>query len=50
MQEKSPLVNISDFFKKIIITKDVMNIRRDEYGIITMSIYDFLLKENSLEL
>ena len=50
MQEKSPLVNISDFFKKIIITKDVMKIRRDEYGIITMSIYDFLLKENSLEL
>ncbi|MDO4219358.1 MAG: ATP-binding protein [Synergistaceae bacterium] len=50
MQEKSPLVNVNDFFKKIIITKDVMNIRRDEYGIITMSIYDFLLKENSLEL
>ena len=28
----------------------VVNVTRDEDGITTMSIYDFLLKENSLEL
>lgn len=49
-QEKSSLINIGDSFKKIIIVKDVVNVTRDEEGITTMSIYDFLLKENSLEL
>lgn len=49
-QEKMPLLNINDSFKKIIIVKDVVNVTRDEKGITTMSIYDFLLKENSLEL
>lgn len=34
----------------VIVVKDVMNVTRDEDGITTMSIYDFLLKENSLEL
>ena len=50
IQEKASLINVNDSFKKIIVVKDVMNIIRDEYGITTMSIYDFLLKENSLEL
>ncbi|MGM9947739.1 ATP-binding protein [Floccifex sp.] len=50
IQEKASLVNINDSFKKIIVVKDVVNITRDEVGITTMSIYDFLLKENSLEL
>ena len=50
IQEKSSLVNVNDSFKKIIIVKDVVNVTRDEDGITTMSIYDFLLKENSLEL
>lgn len=49
-QEKTSLININDSFKKIIIVKDVVNVTRDEYGITVMSIYDFLLKENSLEL
>lgn len=49
-QEKSSLINVGDSFKKIIIVKDVVNVTRDEEGITTMSIYDFLLKENSLEL
>lgn len=39
-----------DSFKKMIVVKDVMKVQRDEYGIVTMSIYDFLLNENSLEL
>ena len=50
IQEKASLVNVEYSFKKIIIVKDVMNVTRDEDGITTMSIYDFLLKENSLEL
>ncbi len=50
MREKASLVNVNDSFKKIILVKDVMNVTRDEDGITTMSIYDFLLKENSLEL
>lgn len=49
-QEKASLINVNDSFKKIIIVKDVVNVTRDETGITTMSIYDFLLKENSLEL
>ena len=32
------------------VVKDVVNVTRDEDGITTVSIYDFLLKENSLEL
>lgn len=50
IQEKASLVNIGDSFKKIIIVKDIINVTRDEDGITTMSIYDFLLKDNSLEL
>jgi hypothetical protein len=50
IQEKASLVNVKDSFKKIIVVKDVVNVTRDEAGITTMSIYDFLLKENSLEL
>lgn len=50
IQEKASLVNVNDSFKKIIIVKDVVNVTRDEDGITIMSIYDFLLKENSLEL
>ena len=49
-QETASLVSVNDSFKKIIIVKDVVNVTRDEKGITTMSIYDFLLKENSLEL
>lgn len=50
IKEKASLVNVKDSFKKIIVVKDVVNITRDEDGITTMSVYDFLLKENSLEL
>lgn len=49
-QEKASLINVNDSFKKIILVKDVVNVTRDEDGITMMSIYDFLLKENSLEL
>jgi uncharacterized protein len=49
-QEKRPLRKIDDSFKKIIVTMQPVLPLYDERGILTMSIYDFLLKENSLEL
>ncbi|MBU1141660.1 MAG: ATP-binding protein [Firmicutes bacterium] len=48
-QEKRSLINVSDSFKKIIIVRDDIMIQRDDDGIVTMSIFDFLLKENSLD-
>lgn len=50
IQEKASLASVNDSFKKIIVVKDVVGVTRDEKGITTMSVYDFLLKENSLEL
>lgn len=49
-QERASLLNIDDSFKKIIIIGEECPVIRDEKGITTISIYDFLLKENSLEL
>jgi hypothetical protein len=49
-QERASLLKIDDSFKKIIIIGEESPVLRDEYGVTTISIYDFLLKENSLEL
>lgn len=49
-QEEKSLRTIDDSFKKILVVGYNTPIIRDESGITTMSIYDFLLKENSLEL
>lgn len=49
-QEQASLVNISDSFKKIIILGESTPILRNEMGITTISIYDFLLNENALDL
>ena len=48
-QEFRPLMNVNDFFKKIVITKDGVKIWRNEDGITIMNIYEFLLNENSLD-
>ncbi len=48
-QEIRPFRKIDDSFKKIIITKDVVPPYYDEYGILTLNIYDFLLDLKSLE-
>ena len=48
-QEERPLLKIGDNFKKIIIVKDYIKRTRNENGIITMSIFDFLLDPNSLD-
>ena len=50
MQEKNSLIRVGDSFKKIIVVRDIVHLKRDEDGITTMSIYDFLLNENSQEL
>lgn len=47
-QEERPLLKINDSFKKIIIVKDYIKRTRNENGIITMSIFDFLLDPDSL--
>ena len=37
------------YFKKIIITKDGLNVRTDENGFVIMDIFDFLMNYNSLD-
>ena len=49
-QELRPYTAIEDSFKKIVVTKDHIKLKRDENCIVTMSIYDFLLKPDSLDL
>ena len=48
-QEIRPFRKIDDSFKKIIITKDIVPPYYDEYGILTLNIYDFLLDPKSIE-
>ena len=48
-QEIRPFRKIDDSFKKIIITKDIVPTYYDEYGVLTVSIYDFLLDPKCLE-
>ena len=48
--EQTPLTKVNDSFKKIIITGEEGLVHRNEQGITTMSIYDFLLNPNALEL
>ena len=50
MQEERPLNAIGDSFKKIIVVRDNIKIRRNEMGIVTIGIRNFLLDENSLNL
>ena len=49
-QELRPLLNIPDSFKKIIIVRDNIKLKRDENGITTISLKEFLLNENALDL
>ena len=44
------LLRISDFFRKIVVVGDNIKVRRDENGIITIGLRNFLLDENSLKL
>lgn len=49
-QEERPLLSINDSFKKIVIVGNYIKLKRDEMGITTMSLREFLLNENSLDL
>ncbi len=48
-QEIRPFRKIDDSFKKIVITKDIVSPHYDEYGILTLNIYDFLLDQKCFE-
>lgn len=47
-QESNSLLNIDDSFKKIIIVKDNIKPKRNEEGIVTIGLFDFLLNFDSL--
>ena len=49
-REARPLQNIQDSFKKIIIVKEDILLRRDDHGIVTMGLREFLTNENSIYL
>ena len=48
-QEKRPFLRLNDSFKKIVLVREDIKVRRDENGIVTMGLLDFLLMPNSLE-
>lgn len=50
MQEERPLLSIGDSFKKIVVVGNHIKLKRDEAGITTMGIRQFLLDQNSLDL
>ena len=49
-QEQRSLLLTQDGFKKIIITKDALAPLYNEDGVLVMGLFDFLLKESSLDL
>ena len=49
-QEENSLIKIDDFFKRIIIVQNDIKLWRNEKGIVIMSLKQFLLDENSLDL
>lgn len=49
-KETRSLMNINDSFKKIIVVKDHIMPRRNEEGIVTIGLLDFLLNEDSLNI
>lgn len=48
-QEIRPFRRIDDSFKKIVITGDVVPAHYDEFGILTVNIYDFLMDPTCIE-
>ncbi len=48
-QESASLLKINDSFKKIIVVQEDIMPKRDENGILTIGIIDFLLNQNSLD-
>lgn len=48
-QEKASLLDVDDSFQKIVLVRDIIKPTRDDHGILTMSVYDFLLEPNILQ-
>ena len=48
-QEKRPFLRVSDSFRKIVVVRERIKLRRDEEGIVTMGLLDFLLDPDSLD-
>ena len=49
-QEKTSFSLITDSFKKIIVVKEDIKLKRDDQGIVTVGLLDFLLNKDSLKL
>ena len=47
-KEKRSLLNVNDNFRKIVIVDDDIKRKTDEQGIVTISLLDFLLDQNSI--
>lgn len=47
-QESASLLHIDDSFRKIIVVKDNIKPKRNEQGIVTIGLFDFLLKSELL--
>lgn len=48
-QELRPLLNVKDFFKRIVVVNGDIPMYKNEEGILIIGIFDFLLNENSLD-
>jgi len=48
-QEKRSLTQIGDSFKKLVIVGERMKLRRDDYGIVMMGVYEFLSDPSLLD-
>ncbi len=48
-QEERSLLKVSDSFKKIIVVRDDIKPYRDNNGVLTIGLFDFLLTPNSLD-
>ena len=48
-QEKRSLTQIGDSFKKMVIVGERMKLRRDDFGIVIMGVYEFLSDPSLLD-
>lgn len=49
-QEKRPFLNVDDSFRKFIIVRDNIDVRKDDYGITTIGLKHFLLNDDPFRL
>lgn len=49
-QEKKSLYYIDDSFKKMLVTRNGLKVMRDEKGVVTMDLFDFLMNSDSMDI